>query len=110
MPKVTAGAVAGPSSVTEVLGGTFDGLVAAVTLPGLLAVVLVIVAAVINARDVRRRDPVRRFTRQQRREGMARAGNQCEMEAGFRLRCPGPAELRGCVWNRLRSAPDTDTY
>ncbi|MGX9902037.1 HNH endonuclease [Arthrobacter sp. SA17] len=92
MPKATAVAGASPTSATEVLRGLFDGVVAAVTLPGLVAVVLVIVAAVTNARDVRRRDPVRRFTRQQRREGMARAGGQCEMEAGFRRRCSRPAE------------------
>jgi 5-methylcytosine-specific restriction endonuclease McrA len=47
---------------------------------------------IIRSRDVRRRDPVRRFTRQQRREGMARAGGQCEMEAGFRRRCSRLAE------------------
>ena len=42
--------------------------------------------------DVRRRDPVRRFTRQQRREGMARAGGQCETETRFRRRCSRAAE------------------
>ena len=42
---------------------------------------------------MKRRDPVRRFTRQQQcREGMARADGQCEMEAGFRRRCSRPAE------------------
>ena len=70
----------------------FDGVPAAVTLPGILAVVLTIIAAIIRAKDVKRRDPVRRFTRQQRSEGMARAGGQCEMEAGFRRRCSRPAE------------------
>jgi 5-methylcytosine-specific restriction endonuclease McrA len=69
-----------------------DGLLTAVMLPGRFIVVLAVVASVINARDVRRRDAVRRFTRQQRREGMARAGGQCEMEAGFRRRCSRPAE------------------
>ncbi|WP_461163563.1 HNH endonuclease [Arthrobacter sp. R4-81] len=92
MPKAAAVAGASPASATEVLRGLFDGVVAAVTLPGLVAVVLVIVAAVTKARDVRRRDPVRRFARQQSREGMARAGGQCEMEAGFRRRCSRPAE------------------
>jgi 5-methylcytosine-specific restriction endonuclease McrA len=53
---------------------------------------LTIVAAVAVGRDVRRRDPVRRFTRQQRREGMARAAGQCEMEAGFRRRYSRAAE------------------
>lgn len=92
MPKAKVRSMVAPSSATQVLRGMFDGVVAAVTLPGVFAVVLTIVAAVINARDVRRRDPVRRFTRQQRREGMARAGGQCEMEAAFRRRCSRPAE------------------
>ncbi|HJW01525.1 MAG TPA: HNH endonuclease signature motif containing protein, partial [Arthrobacter sp.] len=48
--------------------------------------------AFVVARDVRRRDPVRRFTRQQRREGMARAAGLCELEAGFGRRCGRPAE------------------
>ncbi|MGN7253426.1 HNH endonuclease [Arthrobacter sp. SAFR-014] len=70
----------------------FDGLLAAVTAPGLVIVALITTVLIIRSRDVRRRDPVRRFTRQQRREGMARAGGQCEMEAGFRRRCSRPAE------------------
>jgi hypothetical protein len=45
-------------------------------LPGVLVVVLTVTPAVIQARDVRRQDPVRRFTRQQRLEGMARASGQ----------------------------------
>lgn len=80
------------SSVTAVFRGLVNSVLAAVALPGLFLVVLIIVAAVSNARDLRRRDPVRRFTRQQRREGMARAGGQCEMEAGFGRRCSRPAE------------------
>ena len=92
MPKGQPRAGEGASSAAEVLQGMVDALIAAVTLPGAFAVVLIIVAAVINARDVRRRDPIRRFTRQQRREGMARAGGQCEMEAGFRRRCSRSAE------------------
>ncbi|MCU1500365.1 MAG: endonuclease [Acidimicrobiales bacterium] len=92
MPTATVGVGPGPSSAAEVLRGMVDGVVAAVTLPGLFVVVLVIAAAITNARDVRRRDPARRFTRQQRREGMARAGGQCEMEAGFRRRCSRFAE------------------
>jgi hypothetical protein len=89
-PKVVSGT--GISSVTEVLRGMFDAVLTAVTLPGLFVVVLVIVAAVIRAQDVRRRDRVRGFTRQQRREGMVRAAGLCEMEAGFRRRCSRPAE------------------
>jgi hypothetical protein len=69
-----------------------DIILAAASLPGLVIVALTVTAAVIRSRDVRRRDPVRRFSRQQRREGMARAAGQCEMEAGFRRRCSRPAE------------------
>jgi hypothetical protein len=85
---------AGPntSSPAEVLRGMFDGVLAAAAVPGLCLLVLGILAAVVVGRDVRRRDPVRRFTRQQRREGMARAAGLCEMEAGFRRRCARPAE------------------
>ncbi|MFE4833989.1 HNH endonuclease [Arthrobacter sp. NPDC056691] len=82
---------AGPS-VTDILGKMFDGVLAAVTAPGLVIAALVITVLIIRSRDVRRRDPVRRFTRQQRREGMARADGQCEMEAGFGRRCSRPAE------------------
>ncbi|WP_082566735.1 HNH endonuclease [Arthrobacter sp. Soil764] len=90
--KVTPGGGAGPSAAAGVLRGMFDHVVAAVTLPGLAAVVLGIIGAVVSSRDVRRRDPVRRFSRQQRREGMARAGGLCELEAGFGRRCGRPAE------------------
>ncbi|KRE57751.1 HNH endonuclease [Arthrobacter sp. Soil736] len=81
-----------PNAVTAIFTEMFDGVLAASALTGVLAVVLIIVAVVIQARDVKRRDPVRRFSRQQRREGMARAAGQCEMEAGFRRRCSRPAE------------------
>ncbi|MFE4541598.1 HNH endonuclease [Arthrobacter sp. NPDC056727] len=79
-------------SVSDILTKMFDGVLAAATAPGLVMLALVITALIIRSRDVRRRDPVRRFTRQQRREGMARAGGQCEMEAGFRRRCSRAAE------------------
>ena len=79
-------------TVSGALRGFLDSVLAAVAVPGLFTIVLLIVAVVIHGRDVRRRDPVRRFSRQQRREGMARAGGQCEMEAGFRRRCSRPAE------------------
>ena len=88
--KVTAGTSA--STLSGVLRGFVDSVLAAVALPGLFLVVLFIVAVVVHGRDVRRRDPVRRFSRQQRREGMARAAGQCEMEAGFGRRCSRPAE------------------
>lgn len=92
MPKGKATAPNGAPTVSGVLRSFVDSVLAAVVLPGLLLVVLIIVAAVVHSRDVRRRDPVRRFSRQQRRDGMARAGGQCEMEAGFRGRCSRPAE------------------
>lgn len=69
-----------------------EAVVAAITLPLVFAAVLGTVAVVLRNRDVRRRDPVRRFTRQQRREGMAKAAGLCEMESGFRRRCSRPAE------------------
>lgn len=69
-----------------------DGVIAVAVLPGLVIVVLGIVAAVVTAGDVRRRDPVRRFTHQQRLEGMSRAGGLCELESGFGRRCARPAE------------------
>lgn len=88
------GSVAGPgvSGVAAVFEGMMHRVLAAATVPGVCLVALSIVAAVVVGRDVRRRDPVRRFTRQQRREGMARAAGQCEMEAGFGRRCSRPAE------------------
>ncbi|MFP3459761.1 HNH endonuclease signature motif containing protein [Arthrobacter globiformis] len=81
----------GPS-VSDILRGMFDGVLAAAAAPALVILALVVTALIIRFRDVRRRDPVRRFTRQERREGMARAGGQCEMEAGFSRRCSRPAE------------------
>ena len=92
MAKATPVAGAGPSAAAAVMGNLFQNVVTAVTLPGVTLLVLVIAAAVVTSRDVRRRDPVRRFTRQQRREGMARAGGTCELEAGFGRRCGRPAE------------------
>jgi 5-methylcytosine-specific restriction endonuclease McrA len=91
-PKTNGGASAGGSSIADIFRGMFDAVLAAVIAPGTCAVILAIAAAIIAGRDVRRRDPVRRFTRQQRRDGMARADGQCEMEVGFRRRCSRPAE------------------
>jgi len=92
MAKAAPAAGAGPASAAGVLRGLFDGVVAAAAFPGIAAIVLIIAAAVVAGRDVRRRDPVRRFTRQQRREGMARADGRCELETGFGRRCGRPAE------------------
>lgn len=93
LPAATTAATGQPgTSVSAVLRGMFDGVLAAVAAPAFVIFALVIAALIIRSRDVRRRDPVRWFTRQQRREGMARASGQCEMEAGFRRRCSRPAE------------------
>ena len=97
LPKANPAGSRNPATAAEVLRGMFDGVLAAVTVPGLFLVVLMILALVIRARDIKRRDPVRRFSRQQRREGMARAGGQCEMESG---RCAAAAVLSG--WGRRR--------
>jgi 5-methylcytosine-specific restriction endonuclease McrA len=87
-------AAAGPAPITatEIFRNILDIILAAASLPGLVIVALTVTAAVIRSRDVRRRDPVRRFSRQQRSEGMARAAGQCEMEVAFRRRCSLPAE------------------
>lgn len=92
VPRTNAGADRLTSSVSDIFRGMFDAVLAAAALPGLLVVALTIVVVIIHAQDVRRRDPVRRFTLQQRREDMTRAGGQCEMEAAFRQRCSRPAE------------------
>jgi 5-methylcytosine-specific restriction endonuclease McrA len=92
MPKATVVSGTGLSPVTDVFRGMLDRVLAAAALPGVCLLVLVIVAAVVHVRDVRRRDPVRRLTRQQRRDGMARAAGRCEVESGFRRRCSRPAE------------------
>jgi 5-methylcytosine-specific restriction endonuclease McrA len=82
----------GTAVVAGIMHDMFDRVLVAVTAPGFVVLALVVTVLIIRSRDVRRRDPVRRFTRQQRREGMARAGGRCEMEAGFRSRCSRPAE------------------
>lgn len=83
---------AGVSVAGEVFNGIIGRVGSAAALPLVVAAVLGIAAAVVTRRDVRRRDPIRRFTRQQRREGMARANGLCELEAGFGRRCGRPAE------------------
>lgn len=90
--KATPPVGAGTSSAAGVLRDMFDHVIAAVALPGAVAAALGIAAAITACRDIRRRDPVRRFTRQQRREGMTRADGLCELETGFGRRCGRPAE------------------
>jgi hypothetical protein len=92
MAKGAPGGGAGITVVADVFQGILGRVGSAAALPGAAAVVLAVTAAIVTARDVRRRDPVRRFTRQQRRDGMARAGGRCELEAGFGRRCGRPAE------------------
>ncbi|MHC6231729.1 HNH endonuclease [Arthrobacter sp. MMS24-T111] len=92
MAKAAPVGGAGVAVVADAFQGILGRVGSAAVLPGAAAAVLAIVAAVMTSRDVRRRDPVRRFTRQQRREGMARAGGLCELEAGFGRRCGRPAE------------------
>lgn len=92
MPKANPAGSRSAATAADLLRGMVDGVLAAAALPGLLLVVLTIVAAVIRARDMRRRDPLRRFTGQQRREGMTRAGGRCEMETAFGRRCSRRAE------------------
>lgn len=50
-----------PTSAIDILRPMFDAVLAAAVAPGLLFVVLVVVAVVIRSRDGRRRDPLRRF-------------------------------------------------
>jgi hypothetical protein len=69
-----------------------ESVLGAITVPGILVIALIIIAVVMRGRDLQRRDPQRRFTRQHRREGMARAQGQREMEDVFRRRCSRPAE------------------
>ncbi|MFJ6280046.1 HNH endonuclease [Arthrobacter subterraneus] len=82
---------AGVSAASDILFSLGQQVVAAAATPGLLLLTLGITAGFITARDARRRDPLRRFTKQQRREGMARAGGQCELGVGAR-RCSRAAE------------------
>ena len=90
IPAPSSGA-SGVSAASDVLVSLGQQVLAAASLPGLILVGLGIAAAIITSRDVRRRDPVRRFTKQQRGEGMTRAGWQCELGVGPR-RCSRPAE------------------
>lgn len=61
--------------------------------PVLVLVAVAVAVRIRRSRDVRRRDPLRKFNREQRREGLARAGGQCELEVGRHWRCPNPATI-----------------
>lgn len=92
MPEANPPDSQSAATVAEISRGMVVRVLAAVTVPGLFLVILTIVGVVIRARDMKRRDRVRRFSPPQRREGMTRAGGQCEMESGLRRRCSRPAE------------------
>jgi hypothetical protein len=64
---------------------------AAVVLPALLLAGLALAALRLRSRDRLRRDPRRQFSREQCREGLARAGGICELETTRRHRCTRPA-------------------
>lgn len=87
-----ASAFAGINSARGVFQSLADGFLQAIAVPAGSMIVLVTAAATIQARDIRRRDPVRRFSPQQRRIGMARANGQCELESALGRRCSRPAE------------------
>jgi len=78
---------AGPSVAGEVLRGMFGRVLSSAALPLVVIVVLGIAAAVITGRDARRRDPVRRFTR------------QWPVRTGSRLR--SPLRPPGGAWRPL---------
>jgi hypothetical protein len=59
--------------------------------PVVVLLAIGVAARIRRSRDLRRRDPLRKFTKEQRREGLARAGGQCELEVGRDRRCPNPA-------------------
>ena len=82
----------GTGSLENVLQEVFGGLWIAIGPPAVFIVMLLVVAITQRTSDVRRRDPQRRFTRHQRRDGMLRAGGQCELESGYRRRCTRAAE------------------
>lgn len=80
-----------PRSALDVFR-VFEPVLPSIALPVLCCAVFIVVVIVTNARDMRRRDPIRRFSRQQRSLGMARAGGQCEMENGVYRRCSREAQ------------------
>ncbi|MFC8041266.1 HNH endonuclease [Paenarthrobacter sp. NPDC057355] len=82
----------GTGSVGTVVQGIFGGLWIAIWPLAVFIALLLLVATLFRTSDVRRRDPQRRFTRYQRREGMLRAGGLCELESGYRRRCTRTAE------------------
>lgn len=82
----------GTGSVENVLQEVFGGLWIAIGPAAALIVMLLVLGIALRTSDVRRRDPQRRFTRHQRREGMLRAGGICELESGYGRRCTRAAE------------------
>jgi 5-methylcytosine-specific restriction endonuclease McrA len=90
---LTAGLVSALAGRPAAPAGTADLTVPAVTifLPALLLAGLGLAALRQRSQDRLRRDPRRQFSAEQRREGLARAGGICELEAGYRRRCQRPA-------------------
>lgn len=82
----------GTGSIENVLQEVFGGLWLGVCPPAVFIVTLTVTAIALRTSDIRRRDPQRGFTRYQRREGMTRAGGQCELESGYGRRCTRAAE------------------
>lgn len=82
----------GAGSVENVIQEASDGLWIAIGPPAIFILMLLLLATVLRTRDVRRRDPQRRFTGYQRREGMLRAGGRCELESSHGRRCARAAE------------------
>ncbi|WP_345799341.1 HNH endonuclease signature motif containing protein [Paenarthrobacter sp. Y-19] len=82
----------GIDSFENVIREVFGGLWIAIGPPAAFIVMLLVLAIALRTSDVRRRDPQRRFTRHQRREGMLRAGGICELESGYGRRCSRAAE------------------
>ena len=87
-----ATAFTGINSIGGAVQSLFGSLLPVIAVPGGVVVVLFATAVTIRARDVARRDPVRRFSGQQRHEGMKRADGQCELESGLGRRCSRSAE------------------
>jgi hypothetical protein len=87
-----ASAFSGINSAVGVFQSLAGGFLQAIAVPAGSMIVLIAAAASIHARDIRRRDPIRRFSPQQRRTGMTRANGQCELESAFGRRCSRSAE------------------
>nr|WP_242703548.1 HNH endonuclease signature motif containing protein [Arthrobacter sp. D5-1] len=82
----------GAGTIGAFIREVFGGLWVAIGAPAAFIVMLLVAAFVLRRGDLRRRDPQRRFTRYQRREGMTRAKGRCELESRYGKRCTQAAE------------------